>query len=414
MSLPYLDSFGWNAHILAVDPNFVPTAQDPFLTKTVPDAIPVTFVNALPIHQTQKIGLGSLGLRSFASLLTAGDRLLQEQKFDLVYISTTVFVTMALGARWQRRFGIPYVLDFQDPWLSDYYDRPGSPSPPGGKFKYGFAQLQAKILEPKALAKVGHIISVSPTYPQVLQQRYPHLKPSQFTVLPFGAPELDFELLPSLQVKQTIFDRHDGKCHWVYVGVVGSIMNLALRSLFLGIQIDRQQHPEAWQAIKLHFIGTSYAPDNRAIKTVEPIAQELGIADLVEEYTDRIPYFEALQILVESDGIILIGSDDPGYTASKLYPCILARKPILAVFHEQSSVVDILTKCQAGRAVTFKTGDRPQDIAPQVIPQLEWLRSLPPDYQPDTDWQSFQPYTAKEMTRKQCAVFDRVLNISSR
>lgn len=414
MSLPYLDSFGWNAHILAVDPNFVPTAQDPFLTKTVPDAIPVTFVNALPIHQTQKIGLGSLGLRSFASLLTTGDRLLQEQKFDLVYISTTVFVTMALGARWQRRFGIPYVLDFQDPWLSDYYDRPGSPSPPGGRFKYGFAQLQAKILEPKALAKVGHVISVSPTYPKVLQQRYPHLKPSQFTVLPFGAPEPDFELLPSLQVKQTIFDRHDGKRHWVYVGRGGGDMALTLRSLFLGIAIDRQQHPEAWQAIKLHFIGTSYAPDNRAIKTVEPIAQELGIADLVEEYTDRIPYFEALQILVESDGIILIGSDDPGYTASKLYPCILARKPILAVFHEQSSVVDILTKCQAGRAVTFKTGDRPQDIAPQVIPQLEWLRSLPPDYQPDTDWQSFQPYTAKEMTRKQCAVFDRVLNISSR
>jgi hypothetical protein len=410
MSLPYFADFGWDAHILAVHPDFVQGTKELLLSKTVPDSISITFTKALPIQQTQKIGLGNLGLRAFFYLLQAGDRLLNQQKFDLIYFSTTMFVTMALAPIWHKRFGLPYILDFQDPWLSDYYHQPGSPSPPGGNLKYGFSQLQAKILEPKVLTAVSHIISVSPTYPKNLQQRYPHLQPEQFTVLPFGAPEQDIEQLSLLNVKQSIFDRHDGKKHWVYVGRGGNDMALSIRILFAGIQHDRQQNPAVWESIELHFVGTSYAPGDRSVKTVKPIAQEYGIADLVQEYSHRIPYFEALQILVDSHAILLIGSDDPGYTASKLYPCILACKPILAVFHEQSSVIDILASCAAGRAVTFNKGNQPCDLTPKILTELQWLRSLPAAYQPHTDWQAFQPYTAKEMTRKQCEVFDRVVD----
>ncbi|MBD2357537.1 hypothetical protein H6G41_23475 [Tolypothrix sp. FACHB-123] len=412
MSLPYFEKFGWESHILTVRPECVQGVQDSLLAKTIPDHIPVTSTSALPVQYTKLIGLGNLGLRCFPYLLKVGDRLLHQKKFDLIYFSTTVFISMALGPRWQSRFSIPYILDFQDPWLSNYYKQ-SREVPPGGRFKYGFAQFQAKFLEPRATSKVSHIISVSPKYPEILQQRYPHLKPEQFTILPFGAPEPDFEQLSSLNVQQTIFNPKDGKRHWVYIGRGGSDMALAVRILFLGIQSERCKNPKLWQAVKLHFVGTSYAPDNRAVKTVEPIAQELGVADLVEEHPHRIPYFEALQTLVDSDAILLIGSDDPAYTASKLYPCILAKKPIFAIFHQQSSVVKILNQCCAGRAVTFKEGDLPNTLLPKVVLQLQWLLSTSKGYQPDTDWQAFQPYTAKEMSRRQCAIFDQVLMTAS-
>lgn len=410
MSLPYLEQFGWKPHLLTVSPEYVEGVRDLLLSKTIPEHIPITWIKALPFQQTKRFGVGGLGLRCYLSLLRAGDRLLKQNKFDLVYFSTTVFNTMALGARWYRLFKIPYVLDFQDPWITDYYEKFGV-APPGGWFKYKFAQLQAKILQPRAVSKVSHIISVSPTYPLILQRQYTHLKSEQFTVLPFGAPEKDFQQLSFLNIKQKIFDRNDGKRHWVYVGRGGDDMALALRILFLGIQLARQQNPQSWQSVKLHFVGTSYATDNRAVKTVEPIAQELKVADLVEEYPHRIPYFEAMQTMTDSDGILLIGSDDFSYTASKLYPCILARRPILAIFHQNSSVVDILNHCRAGRTVTFKTGERPENLLPAIIPELQDLLSTPKGYQPDTDWKAFQPYTAKEMTRKQCQVFERSLNL---
>lgn len=409
MSLPYLEEFGWKAHILAVRPDCVEGSLDFLLAKTIPQHIPVTHVGALPVKQTRRICLGSLGVRSYPYLLREGDRLLSQYKFDLVYFSTTIFNSMALGSRWYRRFGVPYILDFQDPWLSNYYKQLGSSVPPGGRFKYAFSQLQAKLLEPRAMKKVSHVISVSPVYPDTLRQRYPYLLPEQFTVLPFGASEPDFELLPSLNVQQKIFDPNDGKRHWVYVGRGGDDMALALRILFLGIQSQRQYDPDAWRELQLHFIGTSYAMGDKAIKTVEPIAQEFGLEDIVTEHPHRIPYFEALQVLVDSDAILMIGSDDPSYTASKLYPCVLARKPILAVFHHQSSVVDILEQSQAGGAITFASENQPQDFLVEVTTQLRWLLSTPKAYQPETNWLAFQPYTAREMTRQQCAVFNRCL-----
>ncbi|MCF4967967.1 hypothetical protein CV014_12980 [Nostoc sp. CMAA1605] len=408
MSLPYMEEFGWEPHILTVHPDHIEGVQDPILTKTVPPQIPTTYTGALPVQQTRRIGMSNLGLRCFPYLLQTGDRLLRQQKFDLVYFSTTVFTTMGLGSRWERLFNVPYILDFQDPWLSDYYKQ-AKTVPPGGRFKYGFAQLQAKILEPRALSKVAHVISVSPAYPKVLQQRYPYLQPEKFTVLPFGAPEPDFAALSQLNIQQKIYNPNDGKRHWVYVGRGGDDMALAVRSLFLGIQAHRSQNPEIWQSVQMHFVGTSYAPGNLAVKTIEPIAQELGIADLVTEHPHRIPYFEALQVLVDSDAILLIGSDDPSYTASKLYPCILAKKAILAIFHNQSSVVDILHSCQAGHAVTFTSNNQPIDLQSEIISQVNSLLSLPKGFQPKTDWLAFQPYTARDMTLQQCKIFDQCL-----
>jgi hypothetical protein len=414
MSLPYFQEFGWEPHILTVRPECIEGVRDPLLEQTVPNDIPVSHTGALPVKHTKRIGMSNLSWRCFPYLLREGDRILAKEKFDLAYFSTTVFTAMALGPRWRSRFGLPYVLDFQDPWLSDYHKRPGSTNPPGGRFKYGFSQVMARSLEPVAMRQVSHVISVSPEYPKTLLGRYSWLREDQFTVLPFGAPETDFEQLPSLNVQQKIFDPHDGKRHWVYVGRGGGDMALALRALFLTIQSLRNQEPEKWDSVKLHFVGTSYAPGNRAVKTVEPIAQELGVADLVEEHPHRIAYFEALQVLVDSDAILLIGSDDPGYTASKLYPCVLARKPTYALFHQKSSVVNILHHCNAGRVTTFNSKDNPEDLLTDVTAQLNWLLSTPKGYQPKTNWSNFQPYTAREMTRRQCAVFDQCLHLTNK
>lgn len=409
MSLPYFQDFGWEPWILTVQEDAIVGTQDPLLLKTIPDRLSITRTPVLPIQLTQRIGLGNIGWRCLPYFKQIGDRLLSQQQFDLIYFSTTVFLTMGLAAGWRQRFGVPYVLDFQDPWLSDYYKHTKTSYRPGGRFKYGFAQTIAQILEPKALRRASHMISVSPSYPDQLQHRYPWLNAEQFTVLPFGAPETDFQRLPTLQIQQRIFDPTDGKRHWVYVGRGGKDMNLALRSLFLGIREARQHSPEIWETIRLHFVGTSYAPSDRAEKTIEPIAQELGVGDLVSEHTNRIPYFEALQTLVDSDAILLIGSNDSSYTASKLYPCVLARKPILAIFHEKSSVVSILRSIQAGRSVTFTSNCQPEQLQSEVVAQLTWLTRLDRGYQPDTDWSLFQPYTAQAMTQQQCTIFDRCM-----
>lgn len=409
MTLPYFQEFGWSPHVLAVQPERIESPLDPVIEKTVPDEIPVTRVNAFSTQYTRYVGLGDLGWRSLPFLGKAGAKLLQEEEFDLVYFSTTVFLSMALSSHWWKKFRVPYILDFQDPWLNYYYQKSGT-NPPGGWLKYGFSQKVAQFSEPHAMRYVSHVTSVSPAYPETLRQRYPWLTAEQFTVLPFGAPEKDFELLSELQVKQNIFDPQDGKQHWVYVGRGGQDMALALHSLFLAIQQERDRAPDRWSNVKLHFIGTSYAPKGRRKKAVEPIASEYGLSDIVEELPERIPYFEALKVLVDSDVILLIGSDDPGYSASKLYPCVLARKPILAIFHHQSLVVKLLQEWETGHVVTFTAQSQPHDLVDSLKTQLNYLANTHTREETTTNWDKFSPYTAREMTRKLCNLFDKVAN----
>ena len=404
MALPYFQEFGWQPHVIAVEPESVLGVSDHNLIATIPKDVPVTYIKALPVKYTKLMGLSGLGWRCLPYLVAAGDKLLQQESFDLIYFSTTIFLSMGLAARWFKKFNVPYILDFQDPWLSDYFRQQGANTkPPGGKFKYGFAQFMARQLEPKAMQYVHHITSVSPSYPEILQQRYPWLESQQFTVLPFGAPEKDFELLASLGIKQNIFDPQDGKNHWVYVGRGGKDMAKALEALFLAIQNNRQQNPQIWESIRLHFVGTSYAPKGRETKTVEPIAISCGLGDLVTEHPLRIPYFEALQVLKDSNGILLIGSDDPNYSASKIYPCILAQKPIFGIFHENSLVVDVIEKTQAGAIVTFTSEENQDKLIKEI--QIKINQLFMPSI--NTNLLAFEPYTARSMTKKLCQIFNQ-------
>jgi hypothetical protein len=159
-------------------------------------------------------------------------------------------------------------------------------------------------------------------------------------------------------------------------------------------------------------VGTDYATDGRAKKTIAPAAELAGVADRVSEDPARLPYFEALQLLKDSNFLLVVGSDDPAYTASKIYPYILARKPLLAIVHERSPLVAVLRETRAATTVvTFSsTSDPAEKTAAVARLAAGWgamLEAAP--RAPDTDWARFERYTAREMTRRQCELFDRVL-----
>lgn len=405
--LPYFRDGGWEPVVLAVEPAGCEAPVDPLLERTVPGDVRVFRTPAIDIRTTRRFGLGDLALRALPHLARAGDRLLAEERFDLVYFSTTAFPVTALGPRWARRHSVPFVMDLQDPWRSDYYGRPGSPSPPGGRLKYGLSQGLARVLEPQVMREVSHAVSVSPAYPETLTRRYPWMRSEDFTVLPFGAPGADFELLRREPVRQSVFDPSDGLEHWVYAGRAGGAMELALTAFFTALRSARERRPGRLARLRLHFVGTDYASGDRARKTVEPLARAAGVGDLVEERPHRIPYFEALQCLLDADALVVPGSDDPGYTASKLYPYILAGRPMLCVFHEESSVVDIVRRTRAGTVVPFGSGEGPGAVARRI--GTAWFEPEGWARPPAIDREAFEPYTAREMTRRQCEVFDRVI-----
>lgn len=404
-SLLYFEEMGWQATVIAVQPQYVEMSQDPILLHTLPSNASIIRIKAYKPEITRKFGLGNIGYRSMLQFYTAGNKLLSTNAFDLVYFSTTAFPVMVLGRIWKRKFKVPYIIDMQDPWRNDFYlDKPKNQRPP----KFWFAYRMDKYMEAYAMKKVDGIISVSPGYPKTLMERYKNITPEMCTVIPFGGAPIDFEVLEKSGLPNRLFKPGDGAINLVYIGRGGHDMSLALSGIFAGLAKGIAAFPEVFKRVKMFFVGTSYAADGKGQKTVEPIAEQFGVAQFVTEITDRLPYFEAMKVLKDADILIIPGSTDTNYTASKLYPYILAHKPLIAVFNEQSSVVEILASTKAGSCVTFQNADNPIDLGNKVFSVLnDYLKRIP--FLPDTNWTAFEPYSAREATRKQVDFFNKTI-----
>lgn len=404
-SLPFFKQMGWEATVLAVYPEFIEMSEDPILLKTMPEDSDIIHIKAFDAKNTRKLGLGNIGYRSWWYYKKQGNRLIKKNKYDLIYFSTTAFPVMTLGRYWKKKFGIPFIIDMQDPWRNDFYlDKPKSERPP----KFFMAYNMDKYLEARTMKHVDGIISVSPGYPKTLMERYPNIKADRCAVIPFGGASVDFEVLEKIDLKNSLFDKSDNHINLAYIGRGGHDMNLALGGIFAGLKQGLKENKVLFDKIRMFFVGTSYAADGKGLKTILPIAEKHGVQDYVVEITNRLPYFEAMKVLKDADILIIPGSTDTNYTASKLYPYILAHKPMIAVFNESSSVVDVLNKTKAGTCVTFVNEDSPEVLGAKVAEVMTtYLAKIP--FTPSTDWEAFEPYSAREATRKQVEMFNKIV-----
>lgn len=396
MSLPYFKEYGWQAEVVKVKNEAYEISMDDLLLESIPKEIIIHEVEAFSKKWTAKLGLGSIALRSLWYYRKYVNQLLRKEHFDLIYFSTTQFPVCILGSYWKKKFNIPYVIDMQDPWHSDYYqDKPKDQRPK----KYWFSYRLNKWLEPISMKHVVGLVSVSQSYLDTLHVRYPHTRGIPQSVITFGAFEKDFELTLEHQdqIKPAI-QKEKGLIQIVYVGRGGYDMHPSARLLFQSFQELLAKDEASFECFRFYFIGTSYAPKGKGIKTIEPLAIAMGLGKYVMEETDRIPFYESIRTLQLADALVILGSNDPQYTASKIYPYILAKKPLLGIFNSNSSAYQIIQECQAGWVAALNGGEN-QSI------QLFLSQIKTPYFEIQTDWNTFKSYSAQEMTKHQCEIF---------
>jgi hypothetical protein len=401
MSLPHFEASGWKPFVLAISPEFQDGVIEPALLQSLPAGLAVKYVEALPLRTSRRVGIGNVALRGFAHLYRAGAELIRREAIDLVFFSTTMFPAMALGRLWKQRCDVPYVLDMQDPWLTDYQGT--SAAQPTAK--QVLARQLHGALEPFTMRKVDGLIAVSDAYTATLRHRYPWITNDMCATVPFGVNEADFDLARELQWQNSFFDSADGNLHGVSVGRGGDDMQLAATILLRAL---RDTAAAEAQRVRLSFVGTDYATDHRRRRTIAPLADQEGLSSLVTESPARVPYFEGLRLLLDAQFLILLGSDDTQYSPSKVYPYLAAQRPIVAILHERSPVVDLIRTSDAGIVVTYSGRD---DIARSVrqlaLALATFLPRLP--FEPAGCMRALAAYTAPELTRRQCQMFDAVM-----
>lgn len=138
-----------------------------------------------------------------------------------------------------------------------------------------------------------------------------------------------------------------------------------------------------------------------------PVARAEGVADHVVEHCGRVPYFEALHYLTRADAIMALGSDDPGYSASKIFPCLLARRPLLVLFHHGSPVFDFIEPSGRLHAYAFEKTTSNEQLVSRMAE--EWFANGGLRMAPAPDPKMIDSITVRAKTRTLARVFDQVL-----
>ena len=325
MNLRHWRENGWESEVLCVRPDRAGRAEDERLAGTVPADVRVHRVGAVPEKLAHGLGLSAIGLRAWATLAGAGDRLAGSGRFDLALFSTTAFPVMALGRRWQRRFGLPYVLDFQDPWAT-------APAEASGFRRVGakHAVMRAlhRRLERGTVPHAAGLLSVSPRYLELLRDAYPALEAVPGAVVPFGHSDADFRLAREVGRPWQALSaaRDQGWIAALAAGRGGRDLARCLRALFAllagapaGSRLAR---------VRPHFLGTGYLSSGNPAD-IPPLAAQAGV-EVVEE-PDRLPLLDALRTLDEADLLFALGSDDMAYLPSRLHLYLATDRPVLVM-----------------------------------------------------------------------------------
>jgi hypothetical protein len=318
-------SAGWEPTVLCVHHGDTGRTVDLRLLQTLPEGLRVEGVQADDTTWARRLGISAIGLRAYRSLGAAGDELLSNGRFDLVFISTTAFPLMALGRRWLRSFGVPFVLDMQDPWYTSppesiALQRPGA--------RHAAMRRVHRFLEQGTMPEAGGIISVSPRYVEALRQRYPQLRERPSEVVPFGFSRNDLAVARAVGRPWPALAEARGRGRIVAfsAGRVNDSMASSLETLLKVLQQRTAGGTAMFGRLSLMFLGTEYGA-SPGVGRIATLAARMGLADRVTEQASRLPLLDAFRSLYDAEVLIVLGSRDLAYQPSRFYQCVSIGKP---------------------------------------------------------------------------------------
>lgn len=393
----HLPAFGWTPTVLTVRPEQFEGPLDPMLERLLDPALAIVRTGAIPIKPLRIIG--DLGLRSLPAHARALASMIRRGNIRALVLFGPPWFSFALGPVMKHRFGVPYVVDYIDPWVTESSATRPFPQ------KAWFYHRAAAAIEPSVLRSAAHVTAVSEGMLEDLRGRYPWLEAERMTAMPYGAEPDDLEAAVRLGVSPPDFSSDDEDVTIAFTGAVQPTSRALVTAVLRALAALGESRAATGRPIRLRAYGTSNLTWGHGRYAILPMARELGVDHLVSEIPERIPYLQAMSVLQASGIVLVMGSTHASYDASKLYPAIVSGRPILAICHRDSSVKRVMEQTGAGICVTF--GD-PQELRSRVGDLACAIESLTVRPRRKPDALAIEPFTARASTASLARVLDHV------
>ena len=396
----HLPAFGWEPVVLAVHHDDYAEELDWNLAALVPDDVRVETVRASvgPVDVGSRRLVGDVVLRSFRPLLARAIEIVDAEAIDFVYVLIPSFYGALLGRAVHERRGVPYGIDYIDPWVEPNAYPLGS--------KMWVTQRLARVLEPVAVRDASLITGVAEGYYEAVLERNPQLRQAVTAAMPYGGEGADHEKVQEMGIEPWLFQR-DGRFRLLYAGALLPLAVEPLHRVFRAIA-DRR---DAFEDVELFFVGTGSSPDDAEGYQVRPVAEAYGLwGTVVREHPARISYLDVLAHLEAARGVFILGSTEPHYTPSKVYQGVLSERPVLAVLHQASTACDVIRRTGAGRVLAFDGEAGLDTIKAQFADAFDDFRAFAGSFRAaDVDRAEFETFSARNVTRTLADALDRAV-----
>lgn len=301
----YLNRFGWDVTVLTFD------HQDNTHLDLLKD------LNNVQIEKCgipKKIIVNDLGISYLFQAYKQAMQLAHNIKPDYILVSMPTFMNSLLAWRIKKKFNIEYILDYRDLWVGDPY-------PPRG-IKSKVFRILSKVIEPIVLksAYLSYYVSTNMLDDQL--KLYPFLVDKKTLVVSTGYDPEDIKHIASSTKKNGYIS---------HIGNADPDMNI---EDFINLIKDKKiQDILKKKKLKFCFVG-------RKNNFVQDILDE-EIEDFFD-FKEYIPHSEALQLMADSNGLLILGSNSTQRLNRKVFEYTALNRNVFYIGNEQSPTAKIV------------------------------------------------------------------------
>ena len=239
--------------------------------------------------------------------------LLQNEKYDLIYVTIPPFSSFAMAAKLKKEFDLPLFVDYRDLWVGNQFALMPTP----------YHKMKHKKLEYFSLKAADKVIAVNRKVKENLLTNYPFLNFDDITIITHGFDPEDFAKVKPLP-------KTSNKLIIAYSGIFyEKISPKYLLKAFKQVLIER---PDIGENIELHFIGYFRKENQKLVK-------KLGLQQHVKVF-GYLEHSDALAHMMTADVLWLMLPNTVNIdkvTVGKLFEYFGTRKPIFGNLPEGAS-----------------------------------------------------------------------------
>jgi glycosyltransferase involved in cell wall biosynthesis len=317
----YLPGAGWDPVVLSAHPRAF-ESRGPDQMKDIPEGVEVRRAFALDARRHLAIGGRYLGFTALPDrwsswllgAVPAGLGLIRRHRPAVIWTTYPIATAHLIGYALHRLTGIPWVADFRDSMTEEGY-----PTDP--------RQFRSfRKIERRAVTHAATSLFTTPGAVRMYRERYPHVDPRRFVLLPNGYDEAPFA-----DAERDLPRRAGGPLTLVHSG------------LLYPSERDPRRFFDAVASLRGALSGVRIVL--RASGHEDLHGEEIrkrGIGDLVE-LAPPVPYREALREMLMADGLLLFQAANCNHQVpAKVYEYFRARRPVFAMTDPKGDTASVL------------------------------------------------------------------------